>query len=345
MISITLAMPNFNHSAFLNRSISGLLNQERPADEVLILDDASTDNSVEVMREITGDAENVRLICLGQNEGVVSGMNTLLKESSSDWIAYAAADDFLYPSHLKTLEALALSAPDVAFVSACVDLVDENDNKLGDRPVFYPSVTPRVFRPNKVRRLFRKNDNQLQSQVCLFRRETLVAMGGFDEAMGSASDGVLMRELALTHGFGFIPQSLGVWRLHGGNFSLSSAFEVANFKSLIVRAKSYIAKCPNGLFPENYGSLLSRRMQFGVARLIIFGSFSSEQRAEKIIELVDAAPLERRIINHLASDGRGFKLALQMWIYLRLWPYSPFQLAIQPARKRIAQFFVALRKQ
>ena len=62
-------MPNYNHAPYLSRSLEGLLEQTRPADEVLILDDASTDDSVQIIEETIRDKPNARLIALKKNEG------------------------------------------------------------------------------------------------------------------------------------------------------------------------------------------------------------------------------------------------------------------------------------
>ncbi|MCE7997283.1 MAG: glycosyltransferase family 2 protein [Rhodobiaceae bacterium] len=343
--TFTLAMPNYNHAPFLDRSLEGLLEQTRPADEVLILDDASTDESVQVIEEAIADKPFARLIALDKNEGVIRGLNRLLEEATGEWIAFPAADDGLLPDFIEKMERLVEMNLNAGFVSAGVEILDAEGRGAGVRPIFYPSLSPRFFTPAETRKLLLHSDNHFWGQVTFYRREALLEFGGFDEEFGSGTDGIALREIALSHGFGFMPVRLGVWRLHGENYSLSSAFDVPEFKRMVKQHTDYIESKPPGLYPVGYGQILARRMKFGVARILTSSGGSREDMASKVAELVDAPAWERTLLSLMSRTGRLSSFSIKSWLFARLWPFSPIRFAIQPVRRAIANMSVARTKQ
>ncbi|MEQ9520596.1 MAG: glycosyltransferase [Parvibaculum sp.] len=335
---ITLAFPNYNHEKFLGRAISGLANQAHAANEILILDDASTDGSVEILMAAAQDLESIHLILLEENGGVLKALNRLLQEATGDWIGYAAADDYLFPGYLEAMLPIIRANPNVGFVSACVEVWDGDDVVRGTRPIFYPSLEPKVFSPSEARVLMSQSDNHFMGHVTLYRREALLALGGFDEDFGSGTDGMALRDLALMHGFGFVPKKLGIWRLHGENFSLSSAFDIPKFAAMIEKHKSHILANEVGFYPERYEEILERRMKFGVARILL-NSMNASNREKLVSDVAELLKMKRAdlkivtLLSKLKTIGPSATLA---WVFFRLWPFSPLRFLLQPFRRRYA---------
>lgn len=342
-ISLTLAMPNFNHAAYLKKSISGMTGQARPADEILILDDASTDNSLAIIEDEIRNETNVRLISAPSNNGVIKGLNRLLEETSSDWVCFPAADDFLFPAFLREAEKLIRKSDQIGFVSASLEVWDENDRQIGVRPIFYPSVLPRIFAPKEAKKLLAQSDNHFMGQVTLYRTAFLRELGGFDERFGSGTDGMVLRQLALSHGFGFTPDRSGIWRLHGDNFSVSSGLDLQKYQKMIDVHQSFIAEAPEGLFPTGYGDLLERRMKFGVARLIFGENRQLGEKIGRIADLIGAGMSERRLLNLLGKAGPLSRTFVQAWVFLKCRPFSILRFLVQPLRRGIAEMSIARR--
>lgn len=92
-MKISAIIPAFNAQKTIARALQSVLSQTRPADEVIVVDDGSTDNTADVIRSF-GDA--VRLI--GQNNaGVSAARNAGIRAASGDWIAFLDADDEWLP--------------------------------------------------------------------------------------------------------------------------------------------------------------------------------------------------------------------------------------------------------
>ena len=91
------------------------------------------------------------------------------------------------------------------------------------RPMMLPASVSTALAPADVREILLAGDNYFSGTVSLFRRSAIQALGGFDESLGSFADSLLARQLALTFGFYFVAEILGYWRIHGQNYSTTTA--------------------------------------------------------------------------------------------------------------------------
>lgn len=87
MKKVTLYIPCFNSSQYLTASLSAVLDQTYPVDEILVVDDGSTDETVKIVSSFP-----VRLISHGQNKGLAAARNTAFREARNEFIAALDAD-------------------------------------------------------------------------------------------------------------------------------------------------------------------------------------------------------------------------------------------------------------
>src|SRR6266446_9379766 len=97
-MTVTVVLTNYNHSRFLRESLGSLFNQTRPADEYIIIDDASTDDSVALILDLISRIPEAKLVQNPKNIGCVAGMNKGLSMAKGDIVFFAAADDVYYPA-------------------------------------------------------------------------------------------------------------------------------------------------------------------------------------------------------------------------------------------------------
>src|SRR5665213_1517564 len=91
--SISAIIPNYNSIEFLPKAIQSLLNQEEAFSEIIIVDDGSIDNSVEVIQLLIQEHPSIRLIRHEHNQGVCAALNTGIQSATGDYILLGAADD------------------------------------------------------------------------------------------------------------------------------------------------------------------------------------------------------------------------------------------------------------
>ena len=103
MPRVSVLIAAFNAEAFIHRAIESALSQEGVEVEVVVIDDASTDDTAKVVGEISDRDARVRLIRLQQNGGPSVARNRGIEEASGEWIAVLDADDAYRPDRLRQL--------------------------------------------------------------------------------------------------------------------------------------------------------------------------------------------------------------------------------------------------
>jgi len=268
MPTVGAVVPNYNHARLIPEAIAALQEQTRPFDEIVVVDDGSTDDSVAVITRLAAADPRIRLIRHERNQGAVAAINTGLAAATAHVVHFAAADDRFGRELVATLLALLEAHPAAAFACAEVTLTDRASGRaLGIRPPVRPAHRARFFSPADSGRLLARMDNVVVTPAALFRRAPIMAMGGFDPRLGPFTDGHLVRRLALHHGFCFTPRVLAEWRVDDRGYSRTVARDPERAMGLFRRALDAFAEDP--AFPAWYPALFERRYRFGVARLAV----------------------------------------------------------------------------
>ena len=328
---ITLVVPNYNHARYLPESLGSIAAQTHPPDQVLIIDDASTDDSLAVIARFIAENPTWKLIRHDTNQGVVPGQNEAIRTVDTEWIGFLGADDALHPAYLERAAAQAAQFPDAGLICACCEIIDGSD-KRKLRPMMLPATDAGFLSPGDVRNILLAGDNYFSGTVTLFRRDAIKALGGFDASLGSVADSLLARQLALSYGFGFIPEILGYWRIHGHNYSITSASEPTALSARIAEVRARIES--GNLFPAGYAEMFERRMRFGSARQVIAGDLPADAKAARTAALLGSGSAEGKWLALLLACGRLGHLAALAWVTLRMRPMSLPRLLSQFRRRR-----------
>ncbi len=178
---IAVVVPVWNGRRWLDGLFASLDAQQRPADEIIAVDNGSTDGSLELMR----DRPDVRVLALGENTGFAFASNRGIEAAEAcDAVAMINTDIELEPDWLARMEARLQAEPGCAAV-AC-KMVD-----LADPALLYDAGD--ALRRDGVceqRGRFRRDDGRWDAPgevfaacagAALYRRDAVLALGGFDE--------------------------------------------------------------------------------------------------------------------------------------------------------------------
>jgi glycosyltransferase involved in cell wall biosynthesis len=270
-LALTVIMPNFNHGRFLRQSLSALLTQSRSAEEIIVIDDASMDDSVTTISSMLSGHANARLICNSTNVGPITNLNRAAKMAHGDVILFAAADDIVYPTLFEKGLALLESYDEAAFFSARSDTMDEHGTLHGIMPTPLPLAAPGFVSPALAARVLMQDDGWFMNNTALFRRELLLAIGAFPEEFSAFTDGYVARVLALKHGACFSPEVLGAWRRIAGGLAWSQADNLKRTRNLLALIKRRMEEADN-IFPEGYPKRWESRSLFGIRRFALVQS-------------------------------------------------------------------------
>lgn len=105
--SVSVIIPAFNVASCISTAIHSALSQSLAPLEIIVVDDASTDDTASIVADIARDHRTVRLIQMPLNRGAAAARNVGLENCSSDWIAILDSDDRYLPQRLAYLVAAA----------------------------------------------------------------------------------------------------------------------------------------------------------------------------------------------------------------------------------------------
>lgn len=126
---VSVVIPMYNSSKYITPTIMSALNQTYKDIEVLVIDDCSKDNSIEVVEGLSKKDARVRCIPQGKNGGAAVARNRGLKEAKGRFIAFLDSDDLWAPDKIERQLAL-MEEKNAVFVFCAYDSVNENDEQV-----------------------------------------------------------------------------------------------------------------------------------------------------------------------------------------------------------------------
>src|SRR5580704_6945053 len=322
--ALSVVLPNYNHAKLIGRALAALLGQERTADEIIVIDDGSTDDSVAVIERIAATTPAIRLLRNPSNIGVIPTLQRGLQEAGGAYVYFAAADDWVLPGFfalaLRRLEA----GPDLGLFCGETALVDGNTNKpFAVRPAVRPRLSAGRIEASRVQRLLRSTDNWIHTGSAVFRRDCVTWAGGFDPRLGSSADGFIARKIALRFGFYFEPQIVAAWAVFADSVSRKTALDVDRTTYILDAVPILIAA--DAAFPSWYPDAFRDRWRFAACRLAL----QADPVARPVLFEMGApsAAGQARLESILAWPNRNLaRLAILARLWYRLRPTSLFAL-------------------
>lgn len=127
---VSIIMPNYNCEKFIDETINSVLAQTYGNWELLIVDDCSTDNSVEIIKRYCDTDERIKLLVNETNSGAAASRNWALREATGRWIAFLDSDDIWLPQKLE-MQLAFMTDNGYSFSFTKYRQIDEQSNPLG----------------------------------------------------------------------------------------------------------------------------------------------------------------------------------------------------------------------
>jgi glycosyltransferase involved in cell wall biosynthesis len=266
-MSLSVVMPHYNHGRYLSKSLGALLQQSYEPAEIIVIDDASTDGSDEVLAEIGRREPRIRVERNARNIGMSANLDRALSLATSDYVYFAAADDWVLPGLFEKSMALLMAQPAAALCSALTRVTDEEGRDAGVLATPIVRTTPGYVTPAEVRHILLCIGNWIQGNAAVYRREALIRAGAFHPELHAYLDHFIAQALALEHGACFIPEPLAVFRRMRGGFSGRVQASETLMKEIEVNGRRLMETQYRTVFPARYPDLWSRDRRFEAARV------------------------------------------------------------------------------
>jgi glycosyltransferase involved in cell wall biosynthesis len=207
----SVIMPCYNHSRFVVESATAILTQTFHDLELIIVDDGSTDGSLEVVHELTRLDPRVHVISHGQNFGPSRSRNSGLRAARGDYLGFCDADDVWKPDKLALQIDLLTRNPgyDVTYCES--EIINERGEPKGR---LFSDLFPHgpIARESVFERLCQTNF--INMQTVLLRRHCIQEGGYFDESLRTMEDWWQWIRLAQRYQFLYDSRVLAQYRTH-----------------------------------------------------------------------------------------------------------------------------------
>lgn len=233
---VSVVMPNYNYAEYVGAAIESALNQRDVDVDITVVDDGSTDNSVDIIERYVAADSRVRLFRHTRNLGFIKTYNEALDAATAPYVAKLDSDDLLSPGSLARSTALMETHPELSFVYGFPQVFrDDSQLVLADEPT--QSWT--VWSGQRwLQTRFLRGDSPIACPEGLSRREALLRAGGHSDEIPAASDFHLWLRLALEGGVGRVNGPYqGHYRIHEG--SLQRTIHAGELDSLNARLTSF----------------------------------------------------------------------------------------------------------
>lgn len=309
-LSVSAVIALYNGQLHIVDAIESILGQTEPVQEILIINDGSTDASVKVIKEyLSSNSQAKKLVKLIEqsNSGQGSARNAGVIAASSDLIGFLDQDDSWEPTHVEEMVPKFDGNPRLGWVYTDFNEFDEQGRFIRRQFLAKQNYTP------PVNSLFGLIDHDLMMlpSASLIRREAFVRVGGFDtQFRGYEDDDLFVRLFVNGWSFEYMASALVNYRIHPNNSSRNLTFPKSRIK-FYRKYRDFFDK-NSDYYPKYLHQHLAPRM---ISAAIEDAAISSRDHNE------DARKLASEFLKEIFTDT-GFNARSRLVLYVSKHPIT-----------------------
>lgn len=205
---VTIVTPSFNQASFLDETIQSVLSQDYPNIEYIIIDGASTDDSLEIIQKY---AEKLAYWESVPDKGQTDAINKGFARANGEILAWLNSDDILLPGAVSDSVAELQDHPEVGMVYGNAMLINADGQKIGDFPAAQTDL-----------KRLKHGYVHIPQQASFFRADLWKKVGPLDPSFYFAMDYDLWVRLARHAPLLYVPKLWASFRLHGNAKSITA---------------------------------------------------------------------------------------------------------------------------
>jgi hypothetical protein len=221
MSSLDVIVPCYRYGHFLRECVQSVLKQSLRNVRVLIIDDASPDNTVEVVADLVKEDSRVTFIRHATNKGHIYTYNEGIEWASADYLLILSADDYLLPGALSRSSNFLDAHPEVGFTfGKVVQINDSEPTTLMNIVDLTERLGSRILGGRKFIELSAAG-NIVSTPAAVVRTKLQKRLGGYLSELPHSGDMEMWLRFAAHASVGMLEAYQAVYRRHGGNMSLA----------------------------------------------------------------------------------------------------------------------------
>lgn len=209
---VSVIVPVYNREKLVKEAVSSILAQTYKNLEIILINDGSTDQSLEVLKQFeTENPDQIKVIDQ-KNQGQIAARNNGIRASSGEYIAFLDSDDLWLPEKLELQ--IPLFGPEVGLVYSSVELIDDHGKSKGFDHI-NPGLQGNIFPELLVK-------NRMTGGTVVVRKDVLDEVGLFDPQFKAAENWDLWLRICKKYEARAINKPLVKYRVHDDNMSKNS---------------------------------------------------------------------------------------------------------------------------
>jgi glycosyltransferase involved in cell wall biosynthesis len=203
---ISIYITNRNYGKYIDRAIKSVLSQTFMEYELIIVDDASDDNSLKIIKKYR-NKKLCQLILNRTKKGLIKSSNIAIKAARGDYVIRLDADDYLENNALNILYDKIKNDPNMGLVYSDYFLIDEKDNLISfEKQIISKNITSIDYKP-------------ILAACCLIRKSALFSVNLYDERFNRQDGYDIWFKLIKKFKFAHVPLPLFYYRRHNINLT------------------------------------------------------------------------------------------------------------------------------
>ena len=298
----------FNHERFLAEALDSVLAQTYPNLEVIIVDDCSTDGSINIINAYLEKCPQIRFISTGQNIGNCAAFNLGWQASSGHFIIDFATDDVLLPERVaQQVEAFRKLDESYGVVYSDAEYISDNSTHLYYHSQKYKSDSNGDVFAEVLRRYF------ICPPTMLIRRAVFEELGGYDATLAYEDFDFWVRS-ARKYKYHYLDKVTTQRRVH--DKSLSRGLYKAGNKMLA--STVLVCRKAAGLVQnETEKKALAQRLKYEARHAYLTGNFKEAGDLLYLLETTSELPVSYRLISYLNKHRINLGFLRKLYHLLR----------------------------
>jgi len=233
-MQISIITASYNYEEYIKETIESVIAQTYTDWEMVIVDDGSKDNSVEVIKSYCEQDSRIKLYQHenGENKGLIETVKLGIEKAQNGWIVFLESDDTITSDYLETKLEIIKQYPDVKFIFNDVNMFGDEDRIHGMKNLYFKKIYKELNKysfPTNVSTAFAKR-NIIPTFSCVMLKKELFDGIDFNVAKKPCLDYYIWSQIAQNNDFYYINKKLTNWRMHKDSYISSKVQPLVDLK-------------------------------------------------------------------------------------------------------------------
>ena len=204
---LSVVMPTYNHAQYLPRALTALVTQSVVPREIIVVNDASTDETPAILEAYARDHAMMKVITNEENRGASESFHIGLAQATGKYVFCAASDDYVLPGFVEKMVGTLEAYPQAGVCSAYFSVVNGVTGQISPNGSGW-CTEPRYFAPHEFEKLI--GHSSIPGHASILKRSSFEAAGGLLPDLEWHCDWFMSLVVAFREGICHVPETLSL---------------------------------------------------------------------------------------------------------------------------------------